>query len=167
VPTHLDYQEHDVMDWLSVLEWEDRFQRSGVRMANLSSFSAHDPKRKAHAFYAFCVSKLWDCLHYTKPDRGLDGWLRDVRLGRPLADKPGSWGAVLYREYEGALVAVNPYGVAQLAHVPWTDKPADATVFRYEYDMEVSEQTLSPAADGTIEVKLLADRAALIVPRQA
>jgi len=71
VPTHLDYQEHDVMDWLSVLEWEDRFQRRGVRMANLSSFSAHDPKRKAHAFYAFCVSKLWDCLHYTKPDRGL------------------------------------------------------------------------------------------------
>ena len=166
VPTDLDYQDHDIMDWLSVLEWEDQFHRRGVRMANLSSFSPHDPKRKVHALFAFCASKLWDALYYTHSSPEVDLWLRDVRLGRPLADRPGNWGAVLYREYENGLVAVNPYGVAQQANVPWADKALEVEVHCTHYELASRRQTLKPDSDGTIVVKLFPDHCLLIVPQE-
>ena len=164
-PTHMDYQDHDLLDWLTVLEWEDQFHRRGVRMANLSSFSRHDPNRGMHAFFTFCVSKLWDALQYTTTDPELCSWVRDIRLGRPLTDKPGSWGAVLYREYENGLVAVNPYGIGQQANVPWADKPSEAIVHISRYTLTTSKDTLKPDEDGTIVVKLSPDHATLIVPQ--
>ena len=134
----------------------------GVRMANLSSFSEHDPARKNHALYAFCASKLWDALHYTHRSVDTDAWLRGIRLGRPLTDKPGSWGAVAYREYENGLVAVNLYGIAQQANVPWTDKPYDV---ESHFAQPCLREPLEPEPDGSIVIKLSPDRCALIVPR--
>jgi len=163
-PTAMDYQDHDVLDWLSVLEWEEPFQAKGVRMANLPAFSTHDPCRKRHAFYAFCLSKLWDGLFYTTNDDETGVWLRQFRLGAPLSDKPGNWGAVLYREFEGGLVAANVYGVGQLADVPWTDKPLDAVVYEDHQSLNVTEKRLRPTGDGTVSAKLFPDRAMLIVP---
>jgi len=164
VPTDLDFQDHDVMDWLSVLEWEEQFQRGGVRLANFSSFSAHDPERKAHSFFAFCVSKLWDALYYTTTQADVDLWMRDIRLGAPLSEGPGACGAVLYREYENGLVAANLYGVAQEALVPWTGKPNEVTVHRSARGLSVARQTLKPDAEGMVPLKLFPDSAALIVP---
>ncbi len=166
-PTHLDFQDHDVLDWLSVLEWEDEFHRRGVRMANLPSFSPLDPNRKRHAFFAFCIAKLWNGLFYTTTDEELDVWLRDIRLGEPLRDRPSSWGAVLYREYENGLVAANPYGIAQQAFVPWTNKPNDVVFRRDFHELEVNCVTVKPDSDGMIGVKLPPDKAALVVPRAA
>lgn len=165
VPTDLDYQEHSIMDWLSVLEWEDPFHRAGVRMANLSAFSDLDPKRKDHALYAFCASKLYDALFYTHEATDTDAWLREIRLGRPLTDHPDSWGAVLYREYENGLVVLNPYGIAQQAVVPWTNKPAEYVAHYDEPLQSAISESNDPNAKGTITVKLTPDHCALIVPR--
>jgi hypothetical protein len=161
VPTNLDFQDHDLFDWLSVLEWQDQFHRSGVRMACLSAYSAHDPERRRHSLFAFCAAKLWDALYYTTTDLALDAWLRAIRLGRPLTDQPGSWGAVLYREYEGGLIVLNPYGVAQQATVPWTGKPQ--AVQCHGDAAPVAYDTLA-RSKGALELKLGPDRAALIVP---
>ena len=163
VPTHLDFQDHDIMDWLSTLEWEDEFRRRGVRMANLPSFSPHDPNRKRHSFFAFCVGKLWDAIYYTTSDPETGVWLREIRLGEPLGEKPGSWGAVLYREFEHGLVAANPYGIAQEARVPWTHKPNRVVIYQDAHDLTIRHESVEPDADGTIVVKLFPDKAALIV----
>lgn len=159
-PTHLDYMDHTPLDWLNALAWEDRFT-DRVRMNCLSAFSAHDPDRRCHAVFAFCAAKLWDALVYTTADLALDAWLRGIRLGRPLGDRPGAWGAVFYREYEGGLVVCNPYGVAQQATVPWTGKPAE--IVAHGDVKSLSSGPLVPV-DGTVTLKLNPDSAGILLP---
>ena len=159
-PTHLDFQDHTPLDWLNVLAWQEQFTDT-VRMNCLSAYSAHDPARRKHALFAFCAAKLWDALYYTTSDLTLDAWLRDIRLGAPLTGKPGAWGAVFYREYENGLAAINPYGIAQQATVPWTNKPSKLIV--HGDTSKVSHGEVE-AGKGSITLKLGPDCAALILP---
>jgi len=160
-PTHLDFSDHTPQDWLNVLAWQEQFVGRGVRMNTLPAFSAHDPDRRRHALFAFCAAKLWDALPYTTSDPSLDAWVRRYRLGAPLEKTPGSWGAALYREYEHGLVLINPYGIAQQATVPWTNKPAD--VVAHGDARGVSHGALD-VGHHTLTLKLGPDHAALIVP---
>jgi len=162
-PTHMDFQDHTPLDWLNVLAWQEQFAERGVRMNTFPSFSSHDPARRRHAVFAFCAAKLYDALPCTSADVAVDAWLRDIRLGRPLSSAPGSWGAVFFREYEGGLAAVNPFGVAQQVTAPWTGKPAriaahgDARGYGYE---TIEADTKA----GTVTFKLMPDQSALLIP---
>jgi hypothetical protein len=100
-------------------------------------------------------------LFCTTSDPTLDAWIRDIRLGEPLTDRPGTWGAVFYREYENGLVVTNPFGVAQQATVPWTNKPEKMIV--HGDSSGVSHGDVS-AGQGSLTLKLGPDRAALILP---
>lgn len=159
-PTHLDYQDHTPLDWLNVLAWQEQFTQH-VRMNCLSAYSPHDPYRRRHAVFAFCAAKLWDALVYTTADLELDAWLREIRLGAPLTDGPGTWGAVFYREFEGGLVCINPYGAAQEAVVPWTNKPAQVAIHG---DLSPTFLEEVNTADGTMTLELQPDRAAILLP---
>ena len=159
-PTHLDFMDHTPLDWMNVLAWQKAFA-DNARMNCLSAFSPHDPARRRHAIFAFCSAKLWDALFCTTSDPTLDAWLRDIRLGEPLTNKPGSWGAVFYREFEHGLVLTNPFGIAQQATVPWTNKPTKIIV--HGDTSKVSHGAVE-AGQGSITLKLGPDCAALILP---
>lgn len=160
VPTHLDFQEHNIFDWMSVLEWQEQFAKKGVRMNCLSAYSVHDPNRKQHSIFAFCTAKLWDALYYTGNDVELDAWMREIRLGEPLLPTPGSWGAVLFREYDNGLVVVNPYGVAQQACVPWKKKP-EKLIIHGE-----GVKIVNGVSNDSITVKIAPDCAGIIIPEK-
>ncbi len=162
-PTHLDFQDHTPLDWLNVLAWQEEFTRRGVRMNCLPAYSPHDPARRRHSLFAFCMAKLYDALYYTTSDLELDAYLRDIRLGRPLTAAPGSRGAVFFREYENGLVLANPFGVAQQATAPWTSKPAKIRALGD--GRGVSHGTIEPdTKSGTITLKLMPDAAAISLP---
>ena len=161
-PTQLDFMDHTPLDWLNALAWEHQFSGS-VRMNCLSAFSAHDPDRRRHAIFAFCAARLWDALFYTTADPTLDSWLRDIRLGMPLHEKPETWGAVCYREYENGLVLLNPYGVAQQATLPWTNKPEQIIAHGDAHNVSPGPLEIN---NGTVTLKLNPDSAAILLPAE-
>lgn len=166
-PGH-DNKPDDLFDWLSALEWTEQFTKAGKRVACLSGFSQFDPLAPEHALFAFCTAKLYDALFYTSSENATN-WLRQFRLGQPIAEAPGSYGAVMFREFEDGLVAINPYGVAQEAWLPWQGKEEKGMRWGAVYghtDKPGGPQGEVPLEDGAIRIKLMPGACALLtVPR--
>ena len=161
-PTHMDYSDHSPLDWLNVLAYQERFRPLNCRMNCLSDFSENDPARRRHALFALlCVEALGRAAPTPRRTRHSTPTCANTAWARRWARNPAPGARVMYREYEGGLVAINPYGVAQQATVPWTNKPSAVTMVGEASGVSHGQFSVK---DNTLTFKLMPDRAAMFVP---